>query len=158
MTKALSMDLRSRVLGAIRDGLSCRQAAAHFGVSASSAIRWHELEQTQGHAAPKQQGGDRRSGRIEAHAETILGLVEAAPDMTLSEIQTALAQKGESFGIATLWRFFDRRRITLKKRLLTQPSKTVLTSWSGDGSGSRRSRISNPGVLSSSMRLGPRRR
>jgi transposase len=157
MTKALSMDLRSRVLGAIRDGMSCRQAAAHFGVSASSAIRWHERERTQGHAVPKPQGGDRRSGRIEAYAATILDLVGVKPDMTLSEIQTALIEKGASFGIATLWRFFDRRRITFKKRPPTQPSKTAPTSWRGDGGGSRRSRISNPGVSSSSMRPGPRR-
>ena len=39
MPKALSFDLRSRVLAAIDAGLSCRQAAARFGVSASSAIR-----------------------------------------------------------------------------------------------------------------------
>ena len=38
MPKALSFDLRTRVLPAIDAGLSCRQAAARFGVSASSAI------------------------------------------------------------------------------------------------------------------------
>src|SRR4051794_12208842 len=40
MPTALSFDLRSRVLAAIDAGLSCRQAATRFGVSASSAIRW----------------------------------------------------------------------------------------------------------------------
>ena len=77
MARALSTDLRSRVLSSIAEGLSCRQAAARFGVSASSAIRWRQLEREHGDACPKQQGGDRRSDRIEAHAETILGLVEA---------------------------------------------------------------------------------
>ena len=115
MARALSMDLRSRVLGAIRAGMSCRQVAAHFGVSASSAIRWREREREQGHAAPKPQGGDRRSDRIEAHGGTILGLVKATPDMTLAELREALAGQGLSLGIATLWRFFARRRITLKK-------------------------------------------
>jgi hypothetical protein len=43
MPKSLSFDLRSRVLAAIDGGLSCRQAAAQFGVSASSAIRWQAL-------------------------------------------------------------------------------------------------------------------
>jgi transposase len=37
MPKSLSFDLRLRVLAAIDGGLSCRQAAARFGVSASSA-------------------------------------------------------------------------------------------------------------------------
>ena len=40
MPKPLSYDLRSRVLVAIDEGLSCRQAAVRFGVSAASAIRW----------------------------------------------------------------------------------------------------------------------
>lgn len=31
MSKALSMDLRERVLGAIAAGASCREAAARFG-------------------------------------------------------------------------------------------------------------------------------
>jgi hypothetical protein len=37
-------DLPSRVLAAVDAGLSCRQAATRFGVSASSAIRWQAPE------------------------------------------------------------------------------------------------------------------
>ncbi|TIR66614.1 MAG: IS630 family transposase, partial [Mesorhizobium sp.] len=40
MGKALSVDLRSRVLKASDEGMSARQAAARFGVGVSSAIRW----------------------------------------------------------------------------------------------------------------------
>ena len=36
MAKALSIDLRRRVVDAIEQGLSCRRAAEWFGVSASS--------------------------------------------------------------------------------------------------------------------------
>ena len=82
MSKALSLDLRTRVLAAIAGGLSCRQAAERFGVSASSAIRWRALECIQGDARPKALGGDRRSGRIEARAGLILALVEETPDIT----------------------------------------------------------------------------
>ncbi len=128
MSKALSLDLRSRVLAAIGEGLSCRQAALRFGVSASSAIRWCARERTQGDARPKALGGDRRSGRIEAHAGLILSLVEETPDITLVEIKTALAGKGVEVGIGTLWRFFDRRRITLKKRPRMPRSRIVPTS------------------------------
>ena len=128
MSKALSLDLRSRVLAAVAGGVSCRQAAQRFGVSASSAIRWRALERTQGDAKPKALGGDRRSGRIEAHAALILELVEERPDITLAELRAALAEKGLGVGIATLWRFFARRRITLKKRRRTRPSRTAPTS------------------------------
>lgn len=122
------MDLRTRVLAAISDGPSCRQAATHFGVSASSAIRWRALERQQGDARPKRQGGDRRSARIAWHATAILRLVEATPDMTLAEIRAALAEQGARFGIGTLWRFFARRRITLKKRPHMPPSRIGPTS------------------------------
>jgi transposase len=62
MSKALSLDLRERVIAAIDGGLSCRAAAARFGVSAASAIRWRQLTRKQGDARPGPLGGDRRSG------------------------------------------------------------------------------------------------
>jgi transposase len=123
MSKALSLDRRTRVLAAIAGGLSCRQAALRFGVSASSAIRWRVLERRHGDARPKALGGDRRSGRIEARAGLILGLVEETPDITLEELRTALAARGVVVGYGTLWRFFARRRITRKKSLRTLPSR-----------------------------------
>ena len=95
------MDLRTWVLAAIADGMSCQSAAARFGVSVSSAIRWNALRRVRGDALPRRQGGDRRSARIEAHASTILGLIHATPDMTLVEIHEALAAKGATFGIGT---------------------------------------------------------
>jgi transposase len=115
MAKALSVDLRDRVIAAIASGLSCRQAAARFGVSASSAIRWQALARTTGAATPKRQGGDRRSRRIEAHAPLILGLVDATSDITLPELKSQLAARGIGVGIGTLWRFFARRKFTWKK-------------------------------------------
>jgi transposase len=124
MTRGLSMDLRERVLAAVEGGLSCRQAAARFGVSASSAIRWCARWRLEGDARPRRRGGDRRSQRIEAWAGMILGLWEGARDMTLVEYQAALAAKGARFGIGTLWRFFDRHRLTLKKRLGTRPNRS----------------------------------
>ena len=40
MGRALSRDLRDRVVAAVESGVSCRRAAERFGVSAASAIRW----------------------------------------------------------------------------------------------------------------------
>ena len=75
MARSLSVDLRRRVVGAIEGGLSCRAAAERFGVSASSAIRWRALEDARAMLAPRRQGGDRHSHRIEAHAGLILSAV-----------------------------------------------------------------------------------
>ena len=53
MGKGLSEDLRARVIAAVEGGVSRRAAAARFGVSASSAIRWvREWRQT-GRKAPR---------------------------------------------------------------------------------------------------------
>ena len=92
MPKSLSFDLRSRVLAAIDAGLSCRQAAARFGVSASSAIRWQGMRRSGGDARPKPQGGDRLSRRTEAHADLIHAALAEVPDMTLPELKSRLAE------------------------------------------------------------------
>ncbi len=128
MSKALSVDLRDRVIAAIDEGMSCRQAAARFGVSASSAIRWRALVRERGDVRPGPLGGDRRSGRIEGHSALILSLVEQKADATLAELRAALAERGIAVGMGTLWRFFDRHKITLKKSRRTLTSKAAPTS------------------------------
>jgi transposase len=128
MGRGLSQDLRDRVVAAVASGMSCRQAAVRFGVSAASAIRWRQLVLQHGTPAAKPQGGDRRAARIEAHASFILDAIEAKDDITLVELQALLAERGTPVGIGTLWRFFDRHRITRKKRRRTPPSRTAPTS------------------------------
>jgi transposase len=128
MVKALSVDLRTRVLAAVAAGASHRAAAVRFGVGAASVSRWRALERRQGDARPGPLGGDRRSGRIEAQAGRILGLLATTPDITVEELRAALATHGHAFGYGTLQRFFARHRITRKKRPRTPASRTVPTS------------------------------
>ena len=116
MTRPLSMDLRERLVSAVDGGLSRRDAASRFGVAPSTAIKWVAQWRRTGHVRPRAQGGDKRSQRIEAHAEEILALVEETPDMTLAEIATHLEKEhGLRVSQSTVWRFFDRRGITFKK-------------------------------------------
>ena len=84
MARTLSQDLRDRVVAAIDGGMSCRAAAAHFGVSISSAIRWRRLALEHGRAVAKRRGGDRHSGRIEAHGDFIKELLAEQGDITLA--------------------------------------------------------------------------
>jgi len=125
MGKPLSVDLRERVVAAVEGGLSRRKAAERFGVSISSAIRWTSLRRRTSDVRPKPQGGDKRSARIEAQAPLILAAVEARRDITLEELRAQLAGHGIAVAASTLWRFFKRRAITLKKRPGTLPSRTV---------------------------------
>jgi transposase len=118
--------LRSEIAcsGAIADGLSCRQAAPRFGVSASSANRWQALRQAGGGGRPKPQGGDRLSRRTDAHADLIAAALAETPDITLRELKERLAAQGASSVRTALWRYFRCHGITRKKRRPTRPSRT----------------------------------
>lgn len=125
MAQTLSIDLRSRLLAAVDDGMSCRGAAARFGVAPSTAIRWQAQRRETGGFAPKPQGGDMRSRRVEERSDDILALWAARKDITLEELRAGLAEMGLTVSVAGLHRFFVRRGMTRKKRLLMQSSKTV---------------------------------
>jgi len=128
MSKALSVDLRVRVLAAVAAGASHREAGERFGVSAASVSRWRSLERQQGDARPKALGGDRRSGRIEEHHDAVMEALGPQKDATIEEIRRSLAARGLFFGFGTIQRFFIRHRVTRKKRPRTPPSKNGPTS------------------------------
>jgi transposase len=128
MGKPLSMDLRERVIEAIDTGLSRRAAAARYGVAPSTAIRWDIERRSTGSFAPKPQGGDMRSRKIEANAGVIQAALEETPDMTLAELCRHLSELGVAASTSSLWRFFRRHGITRKKRPATRSSRTVPTS------------------------------
>ncbi len=113
---ALSDDLRERVVRAVVDeGMSRNGAAKRFGVGIASAVRWVARFKATGEISPSPMGGDRRSQRIEAHRDYLLGLNRRQPDLTLVEIQERLiANCGERFSSSVIWRFFDRHGITYK--------------------------------------------
>lgn len=64
MARALSIDLRERVLAAVDGGMSCRKAADRFGVSASSAVRWHDRWRWEGEFGRE---GTGRGSPLRAH-------------------------------------------------------------------------------------------
>jgi transposase len=120
----LSQDLRVRVIAAVESGMSRRAAAERFGIAPSAAVKWMRRFRETGSPAPSRQGGDKRSGRVEAFADTILAFVDAAPDITLVEIVEKLyAEHGQRFAPSTIHRFFARRGVTFKKRRRTPPSR-----------------------------------
>ncbi len=74
MGRALSIDLRKRVLKASKEGLSARRCADRFGVAASTAIRWIDRA-ARGETEPRKVGGTRTS-RLDAHADFIVTMIE----------------------------------------------------------------------------------
>ena len=128
MSKALSVDLRTRALAAVAEGATHREAAARFGVSAASISRWRALARERGDVRPGPLGGDRRSSRTEAQAELILKVLDQMRDASIAELHLVLGERGHWFGYGTLRRFFQRHRITRRKRQRMPPSRTARTS------------------------------
>ena len=128
MPGPLSQDLRDRLTAAVAAGSSARAAAERFGVSESTAIRWAQRWRAEGEARARPMGGDHRS-RLSGHREAVLTLVAHQSDLTLAEIRAELAARhGIRVGQTTIWRFFERHRITVKKKVCTPPSRDGLTS------------------------------
>ena len=128
MSKALSVDLRQRVVDAVHAGSSCRAAAARFGVGVSSAIRWVARARTRGDLTPDKRGGNVRSRRIDEHRDFLLALITAEPDLTLAEVAERLdAATGYRPLPSIVCRFFQRHSVTRKKRRRTPPNRTGRT-------------------------------
>lgn len=127
MGRALSVDLRSRVLKASNEGMSARQAAARFGVGVSSAIRWIARAKI-GELAPRPQGR-RRASSLDAHETFIVGLIEEHKDITLNEmVRRLVAEQSVRISRSALSAWLRGRGWTFKKSPHTHWSRTVPTS------------------------------
>ena len=114
MPKAYSCDLRERVIEAVETGASRHEAAERFEVSVASAVKWLQRWRKAKSAAPKPRGGS--VSPLEASAAEILQLNAEQADLTLVEIVAELRKRGIKTSRSSLWRFFDRHNITLKKK------------------------------------------
>ncbi len=108
MPKALSPDLRRRVLAAVRKGLSYRKAGQLFGVSPTTIVNWLALESDRGSLQSRPAGGGARALRIEAERGRIFGLLEDTPDLSAAALRRALAAQGFSFSDNAVRRFLKR--------------------------------------------------
>ncbi len=115
MARALSEDLRSRVLQASSDGLSARQAATRFGVGVSTAIRWIWRAKL-GELSARAQGW-RRGSRLDPHETFVFEMIEEQKDVTLDEMVIRLAVEASVLiGRSALSNWLGRRGWTFKKR------------------------------------------
>ncbi|MBV9389945.1 MAG: transposase [Chroococcidiopsidaceae cyanobacterium CP_BM_ER_R8_30] len=83
--KAYSIDLREKIVKAYEQGdTSIRKVASRFGVAKSFVQKLVFSKKSQGHVAPKQQGGARKS-KLDGSAAQLVAMVEKYPDATLLE-------------------------------------------------------------------------
>ena len=124
MGRALSQDLRDRVIDAALGGMSARSAAARFGIGISTAIAWVARARNGDRRAWLR--GGRRGSKLDAHRAFLLRLIEETPDMTLAEMRARLADERQfEVGTGTLWAYLDRAGLRHKKRARMLRNRTA---------------------------------
>lgn len=114
MTRALSNDLRERVVAAVSAGESCRSAAARFGVSVSSVVKWSQRYRATGSVTPGKMGGHRRRV-LEPHRAFIVERIGQSPHLTLHRLKDELAVRGVAVSHNAVWQFLRREGLSFKK-------------------------------------------
>jgi len=114
MPKSYSCDLRERVIGMVEAGASRNEAADHFGVSVSSAVKWMRRWKESRSATPKPRGGS--VSPLEREADRVVALITDQPDLTLEEIAAELQRHRIHTSSSSLSRFFHRHDLTFKKK------------------------------------------
>ncbi|WP_281023717.1 IS630 family transposase [Minwuia sp. IMCC3009] len=116
MIRSLGVDLRWRVIEAVEEGVSAREAARRFRVGISTAIKWHRRYRETGETRPRKQDQPSRP-RLDPHKGFILALVSEQPDITLTEIGECLAEEHDTHVVPlAIWYFLDKRGVTFKKK------------------------------------------
>ena len=115
MARPYSLDLRERVIARIEASETRTASAAHFAVSAPSAIRWAQRKRETGDIAAKPMGG-KRPLSLRPHRDWLLARMEEKPDLTLRAILAELIERGIPASYGAVQRFFKAERISFKKK------------------------------------------
>lgn len=116
MGKAVSDDLRFRIVRGIADGKSRRAVAAQFEVSASTAVRVQARYAATGSLAPARRGRPAGSGKLGPYLQIIIDKVIAKPDITMPELGAWLeTEHGVAVDPSNLSKLLCREGFTYKK-------------------------------------------
>jgi transposase len=115
MAASYSLDIRERVVAAVAAGMSRAQAAAHYQVSHSSAIRWTRRQAETGSPAALPMGG-KKPFTLANEEAWIRARVEEKPDITGRELLAELNQRGIEISYYGVWHFVDHVGLSFKKK------------------------------------------
>jgi len=115
MVRALSEDLRKRVVRRVEAGHSCREVAAIFGVSVASVVRWSQRKRQTGTVAAKPMG-TRHARSLAGQRDWMLQRLQAKPDLTLRALVGELHARAIPASYGSVWRLLDDEGITFKKK------------------------------------------
>lgn len=114
MVRALSTDLRERVVAAVMAGEPCRSVALRFGVAVSSAVKWSQRYRATGSVAPGKMGGHRK-WVLEPHSAFIMERLAQNPSLSALGLKAELAAHGIRVSHDAVWRFLRREGYRFKK-------------------------------------------
>jgi transposase len=116
MSRPYSLDLRERVVAAVdKGGLSARQAAAQFGIGASTAIRWVDRLRKTGSVRPSKIGGYKPRAIAGEHRSWLLRRIREK-DFTLRLLVAELAARGLKVDYRSVWTFVHEAKLSFKKK------------------------------------------
>jgi transposase len=121
--KALSMDLRERVLEDCDAGLGTKAVAQRYKVSQSWVRRLKQRRREEGRTEPKSCRNTRRP-QLDAHAPRIREVIATTPDITHEELKGKL---GVAVALTTLWLAVAKLGLTVKKKSTERRSRTART-------------------------------
>ena len=115
MGKPYSLDLRKRVVAAIKGGMSRNRAAKQFGVAISTAIGWMQRLDETGSVAPGQMGGHKPKAISGEHAVWLSQRIRAG-DFTLRGLVAELGERGLKVDYRSVWEFVHAEKLSFKKK------------------------------------------
>jgi len=115
MTAPLSRGLRKRLVRAVEEGASAREAAARFAVSAPAAIKLVRRVRKTGSTALARIGGY-RTPLLAGQEGFLRELTSGRKGITRAEIRTALTERGVApVSLMTIWSMLKQLGLSHKK-------------------------------------------
>jgi transposase len=137
MPKAISLDLRQRILKALSQGQSQREVAARFEVSEASVKRYKRLHLETGALDTRPRPGNRAARKLtDELRQIVIAWIDEQPDLILPAVaQRLLEQYGVSITASQLSRTLIALGYSRKKTRRSTHVETDLTSTESDSLG-----------------------
>ena len=120
--QSYSQDLRERVLRALDRGERPTEIALRFEVSRVWVYQVRDRLRQTGERRSYPIGGHRRS-RLAGLEPVLRAWIEAAPDLTLAEMQQRLSGRGVAIKLGALWHQLNNWNLSFKKNLARQRAR-----------------------------------
>ena len=126
MGKAVSSDLRLRMVRGIAAGKSRRGVAAQFEVAPSTAVRVQARYAATGSVEPARQGRPKGSGKLGPYRAVLIDKVKAKPDITMPDLAAWLeAEHGLTVDPSNLSKLLCKEGFSYTKNAAGLGEKTL---------------------------------